>query len=209
MTLTSRLEVDRTALEKSKDAVIRVILLAGTHAVQENTRGLELDLEKITRMAVKGRLWRAWGSKAYPKSGPARNPEGVIFVNGGARSQGAIKFFTESGRVKNPNGFFWAIPTEAAGSRGRARDLTPGEWERRTGVKLRFVYRPGKASLLVADNPPMGRGIRRSAGPVVIFTLVPHFDKQNRFAIEPVVRRREGMLKRNFEGKLARSPALK
>jgi len=43
----------------------------------------------------------------------------------------------------------------------------------------------------------------------VIFTLIPHFDKQNRFAIDPVVRRREGMLKRNFEGKLARSPALK
>ncbi len=45
-----------------------------------------------------------------------------------------------------------AIPTEAAGKgRGGAR-LTPLEWERRHGLKLRFIYRRNGPSLLVAEK---------------------------------------------------------
>jgi len=48
---------------------------------------------------------------------------------------------------------FWlAIPTEAAGRGFRGGRITPGEWERRRGMRLRFVYRPRGPSLLVADR---------------------------------------------------------
>ena len=47
---------------------------------------------------------------------------------------------------------FWlAIPTEAAGRGLRGGKITPGEWERRRGLRLRFVYRRRRPSLLVAD----------------------------------------------------------
>jgi len=53
---------------------------------------------------------------------------------------------------------FWlAIPTPAAGkpTRGLRRgsaSTTPGEWERRTGLRLRFIYRRRGPSLLVAEG---------------------------------------------------------
>ncbi len=50
------------------------------------------------------------------------------------------------------DGFYLAIPTEAAGRGLRGRRITPGEWERRRGLRLRFVYRRRGPSLLVADR---------------------------------------------------------
>ena len=45
-----------------------------------------------------------------------------------------------------------AIPTPAAGRGLRGGRITPGEWERRRGLRLRFVYRRRGPSLLVADR---------------------------------------------------------
>jgi hypothetical protein len=54
--------------------------------------------------------------------------------------------------IRSKNGFYLAIPTEAAGKgRGGAR-LSPGEWERRRGMRLRFIYRRNAPSLLVAEK---------------------------------------------------------
>ncbi|WP_461307418.1 DUF6441 family protein, partial [Albidovulum sp.] len=65
--------------------------------------------------------------------------------------------------------------------------ITPGGWERRTGQHLRFVYRRGAPSLLVADDLRARRGKRggfarasaaalrtgRGLVTVPIFILVP------------------------------------
>jgi hypothetical protein len=56
------------------------------------------------------------------------------------------------------------IPTAEAGTRGlgRAR-ITPLGWERRTGMRLRFVFRRGRPSLLVADDARVNaRGLATS-----------------------------------------------
>ena len=45
-----------------------------------------------------------------------------------------------------------AIPTESAGKSLRGGRITPGEWERRTGFRLHFVYRRGGPSLLVTEG---------------------------------------------------------
>ncbi len=96
---------------------------------------------------------------------------------------------------KSSRGFWLAIPTSAAGVKGisatgRTKRITPGGWERRTGMRLRFVYRPGRLALLVADNARLSkRGLakpnigRTRAGAqftrlkgratVVVFILVP------------------------------------
>jgi hypothetical protein len=54
--------------------------------------------------------------------------------------------------IRSKDGFWLAIPTEAAGRGLRGAKLTPGEWERRRGLRLRFVYRRRGPSLLVADR---------------------------------------------------------
>ena len=51
-----------------------------------------------------------------------------------------------------------AIPTAAAGKSTRGGRITPGEWERRTGLRLRFVYRRTGPSLLVAEGRLNTRG---------------------------------------------------
>ena len=61
-------------------------------------------------------------------------------------------------------GLFLAIPTPAAGRFGDARQkITPGAWERIHGLRLRFVYRRGSPSLLVADNARLTKRGRAAA----------------------------------------------
>ena len=62
--------------------------------------------------------------------------------------------------------------------RGR---ITPGEWERRNGLRLRFAYRRSGPSLLVAEarSNTRGRAVRarvrtgRGVATVPIFLLMP------------------------------------
>ena len=63
----------------------------------------------------------------------------------------------------------------------RGRRITPGEWERRNGFGLRFVYRRSGPSLPVAEARlnTRGRAVRsrsktvRGAATVPMFLLVP------------------------------------
>jgi hypothetical protein len=97
--------------------------------------------------------------------------------------------------IRSARGVFLAIPTEAAGRFGRSASggrakITPDGWERRTGLKLRFVYRRGQPSLLVADGARVtSRGLaarsRRKTGQatVVVFVLVPRVALRKRLDI--------------------------
>ena len=171
---------------------------ASRRAVTEVTRQAEQALESATEGAGLGRLGRAWTSRVYPRSGLAREPAGLIFPKGGRRTEGAMRSFSRGARIRGLDGGAVAIPLPAAGGRGRGRNLTPEEWERKTGITLRPVYRRGKAPLLVADgriNVRSGRfrkSLQRDArriGPgygavVPIFVLVPVVNISARFSIE-------------------------
>lgn len=218
--LIDALTIDRVELEAEADRLTRAILRAAKSTIADATKGLERELEGVTRGAVPGRLWRAWKSDVFPKgAGIARSPVGTVFVNGGARSRGAIDYFTKPGRITPRSGRFLAVPTPAAGSRGRARDLTPEQWERRTGAKLRFVYRRGKPSLLVLDEAVLsgkkqiGRlnsARRRASGrgntTVVIFILIPQVAFANRVAIDPIARRWGGSIGDDFAARVRAIP---
>jgi hypothetical protein len=198
------LTIDDAQLRADGDRTIRRYLTAGTAAVAGATKRLERNLEAATRAAVPGRLWRAWASDAYPEKGPARNPVGEVFVNGRDRSRGAIQFWSQPGEVRGKAGQFLAIPLPAAGSTGRLRNLTPGEWERRTGKRLRFVYRQGRPSLLVLDDAvlsgrrQLARGntarriaTGRASATVPIFVLLPLVRHRNTVAVGPLVQQAE------------------
>jgi hypothetical protein len=95
--------------------------------------------------------------------------------------------------IRSKNGFWLAIPAPAvckstrSGRRGSA-STTPGEWERRTGLRLRFIYRRRGPSLLVAEGrlTTKGRAVvsRSKAGRSVvtapIFLLVPRVKLRKR-----------------------------
>ena len=216
--MSIRLSVSEKELQQAADSLIRDLLGDLRDAVSDETRGLEQDLEKITRLSVKGKLWRAWKSDMFPKSGGiAKAPRGRVIINGGKRSVGAMAFFTREGRITSGGGGYLAIPTDAAGPKGRVRNLTPGEWEKRNGARLRFVYRRGRPSLLVLDegvlsgrkqigrlNSARRRASGRGNATIVIFVLIPFVDFQPRFAIQPLIDRREGMLKSNIERRFGR-----
>lgn len=213
------LVLDGAAIDKSADRIARAYLSAGTKAVSRTARELERKLEAATQAAVPGKLWRAWQSSAFPKSGPAKNPTATIWLKGRAdgRTGGAVTFWTQPGAIRGSRGQYLAVPLPAAGSRGRSRDLTPGEWERRTGQRLRFVYRTGNYSLLVATGGTINgrsrafrpltdrrqRAGRGGANPlqtsvVPIFVLIPVVRFRNAFAIQPIVNASEGELAREF-----------
>jgi len=75
----------------------------------------------------------------------------------------------------------WRLQITGAGKSLRGGRITPGEWERRRGLRLRFVYRRTGPSLLVAEGRLNTKGqavVSRSKtgrGKVTapIFLLVP------------------------------------
>ncbi|SEN76793.1 hypothetical protein SAMN04489859_101610 [Paracoccus alcaliphilus] len=83
--------------------------------------------------------------------------------------------------IRSKSGFWLTIPTPAAGKSTRGGRITPLEWERRTSLRLRFVYRRTGPSLLVAEGRlnTKGRAVAsrsktgRGLTTVPIFLLVP------------------------------------
>jgi Family of unknown function (DUF6441) len=187
-------------------------LRVGRQAVTQVTREAEQALEVATARSGLGRLSKAWTSRIYPKAGLAREPAGYIYPKGGRRTAGAIRSFSRGARIRGMHGGYTAFATPAAGPRPRGRDLTPEEWERRTGQKLRPVFRPGRAPLLVADGRLNARSGRfrpllkrdaRKFGPgvgatIVIFILMPEYSHQARFSIEGTLAPFPGRLATRF-----------
>jgi len=203
--------IDGAQIDRAAEKLIRGYLTAGTTAVGNTTRNLERRLEAATRAAVPGKLERAWQSTAFPRSGPARNPASTIWLKGGARTRGALRFWSEPGEIRGKRGQYLAIPLPAAGSRGRGRNLTPGEWERRTGIRLRFVYRRGRSSLLVADSAVLSGKAKiaranterrmatgRGSTTIPIFVLLPVVKFRNTVAIQPLINASDGEMAQQF-----------
>lgn len=200
-----REDTEKDYLDKARRVVVQV------------TREAELALEDATAAAGLGRLSRAWASQVYPRTGRSWEPVGYIYPKGGKRTEGSLRSYAYGASIRGKDGSFLAIPTPAAGSRGRNQGLTPGEWERRTGQRLRFIYRPGRASLLVAEgvtNARTGsfrqitrkrtkaderRGYMRGAQTVVIFILLPVVNVAARFSIQGTLAPFEQRLADAFE----------
>ena len=191
-------------------------LKAAYEAVAETARELEKDFERATAAAGLGRLEKAWQSKVYPKRGLAYAPSADIFASG-VRARQALAAYSTGGSFRRGSGQFFAIPTKAAGVRytGRAKKfLTPGEWERRTGLKLRLIYRRSGPSFLVTDGITSKKSgtIARAATQkrlaqgretltIVIFLLIPKFDVRKRFSIDTIKAPYAGRLRANFIAK--------
>ena len=161
---------------------MRAEILAGEKAVTTAMRVTGNTLKsdwraQVTRARLGQRLANTIRSKTYPAKGESFDAAALVWSNApqiiGAHDTGPL--------IRSKDGFWLAIPTPAAGKGTRGKALTPGEWERRRRLRLRFIYRRRGPSLLVADGRLNSRGLGvasrsktgRGKATVPIFLLVP------------------------------------
>lgn len=206
----------RVEISGSIAADMRGELVAGEKAVSNAIRSAAFRLKadwrgQITNAGLGARLARTIRSEDYPKGRASLNAGALIWSTApvvvGAHDSGPL--------IRSKNGFWLAIPTAAAGKSARGGRITPGEWERRTGLRLRFIYRRRGPSLLVAEGrlntkgravasrSKTGRGLMTAP----IFLLVPQVKLSKRLDLardaERAIDRVPGLIVANWvEGKV-------
>ena len=174
-------------------AMLQAEVRAGEKAVKASMTEAGSELKQawrrqIAQAGLGHRLPRTIRNRTYPRQGGSLDAAAFVWSNApeiiGAHDQGVL--------IRSKAGFWLAIPLPAAGKgRGGAR-LTPGEWEKRRGMRLRFVYRRRGPSLLVADGRLNTRGFGvasrsktgRGRATVPIFLLVPQVKLRKRLDLE-------------------------
>jgi hypothetical protein len=143
---------------------------------------------QITSAGLGQRLANSIRIQIYPKAGESLNAAALVWSKApvivGAHDTGPL--------IRSKDGFWLAIPTEAAGQGLRGGKITTGEWERRRGLRLRFVYRRRGPSLLVAEGRLSSKGLGVASGSktgrgrttVPIFLLVPQVKLPKRLYLD-------------------------
>jgi hypothetical protein len=166
---------------------------AGARSVTRAMVGASQSIKAAWRGEITGaglgtRLANTVRSQAYPQATASMNAAALIWT----RASKIVGAFERGAVIRSQNGFWLAVPLPAAMKSGRGGRITPAEWEGRTGRALRFVYRPGRAALLVDDGRvkrgarTMGRdGFTKAARgfknrTVPIFALVPQVTLRKR-----------------------------
>lgn len=178
--------------------------------VGEGAEGLKTELRRqITSAGLGTRLANTWRSKLFPPSGRSIGAAGFVW----SKAPGIVGVYEDGAVIRSKRGLFLAIPLPAAGKYGDGRKkITPGGFERRTGIRLRFVYRRNAPSLLVADNARLDRrGLARAnigrrkgvvytklsgRSTVPVFLLVPQVRVRKRLDVSGAARRWQAALPR-------------
>jgi hypothetical protein len=175
--------------EEIKDAEDAV-----TAGMRQAADGLKADLRRqVTEAGMGQRLANTWRAELYPKGRKSIKAAGFVFT----RAPTIIRAFDQGAVIKSKHGFWLAIPTPAAGTGPRGKRMTPSLWEQMHGSHLRFIYRRGAPSLLVAENMRARTGKRggfakgsasalrtgRGLATVVMFILVPQVSLKKRLDV--------------------------
>jgi hypothetical protein len=172
---------------------MRAEVLAGEKAVTAAMKAASNDLKdrwrtQIRQAGLGTRLGNTIRAQTYPKAGDSLEAAALVWSN----APQIISAHDTGPLIRSKSGFWLAIPTSAAGKGARGKSLTPGEWEKRRGLRLRFVYRRSGPSLLVADGRLNSRGLGvasrsktgRGQSTVPIFLLVPQVKLSKRLNLE-------------------------
>jgi len=178
VTITPNLAALMAAEIKAGEQAVTAAMRAAGTQLKSDWRG------QITQAGLGRRLGNSIRSQTYPKVGESLDAAALVWSKApviiGAHDTGPL--------IRSKDGFWLAIPTEAAGKGVRGRRLTPGEWERRRGLRLRFIYRRRGPSLLVAEGRLNTKGSAvasksktgRGVTTVPIFLLVPQVKLRKR-----------------------------
>lgn len=168
-----------------------------TQAIKAAWRG------EITGAGLGTRLANTVRGNVYPQAGFSMNAAGLVYT----RASKIVGAFERGAVIRAKNGLWLAVPLPSAMKSSRGGRITPGEWEGRTGRVLRFVYRPGRAALLVDDGTRargpstfgrfgskgrQTRGFRNRTVP--IFALVPQVTLRKRLNLYSTALRLSGGL---------------
>ena len=170
-------------------AMMAAEIRAGEKAVSAATREAGNTLKTAWRSQITGaglgqRLAHTIRSEQFPKRKPSLNAAALVW----SKAPGIVSAHDTGPLIRSKESFWLAIPTPAAGKSLRGGRIRPGDWERRTGLRLRFVYRRTGPSLLVAEGRLNARGravasrskTGRGATTVPIFLLVPQVQLRKR-----------------------------
>ena len=133
-------------------ALMRAEVAAGQKAVSTTMTQAGTSLKSAWRLQIVSaglgqRLANTIRSQTYPKGRNSLDAAALVWSNApviiGAHDTGPL--------IRSGSGFWLAIPLPAAGKALGGKRITPGMWEQKTGLRLRFVYRSRGPSLLVAD----------------------------------------------------------
>lgn len=133
-------------------AVMATEIKAGEKAVSAAMREAGSGLKtawrtQITSAGLGRRLGNSIRSQTYPRVGESLSAAALVW----SKAPVIVGAHDAGPQIRSKNGFWLAIPLPAAGKSTRGGRITPGEWERRRGLRLRFVYRRTGPSLLVAE----------------------------------------------------------
>jgi len=174
--------------KKGRKAVSAALRTAG--------EGLKADWRgQIASAGLGRRLGNAVRANHYPRQ-PSMNAAALVYAQPKLAPK-ILDAFERGATIRAKNGNWLAIPTEAAPKSTRGGRITPLEFERRTGQRLRFVYRRGQPSLLVAEGRVSSRGryavsrskTGRGRATVVVFLLVPQVTLRKRLNLAEPARR--------------------
>jgi len=165
----------------------------GEKAVTAATREAGTSLKTAWRSQITGaglgqRLARTIRSEQYPNGRPSLNAAALVW----SKAPDIISAHDTGPLIRSRNGFWLTIPTAAAGKSRRGGRISPVEWESRTGLRLRFIYRRSGPSLLVAEGRlnKGGRAVAsrsktgRGLTSVPIFLLVPQVKLPKRLDLD-------------------------
>jgi hypothetical protein len=174
-------------------AMMRKEIAAGEKAVTAAMREAGTGLKSVWRGQITGaglgrRLANSIRSQTYPKAGESLNAAALVW----SKAPVIVGDHNTGPLIRSKDGFWLAIPTVAAGRGLRGGKITPGEWERRRGLRLRFVYRRRGPSRLVAGGRRNSRGLGvasrsktgRGRSTVPIFLLVPQVKLPKRLDLD-------------------------
>lgn len=194
----------------SVKALMQDHLQAGERAVTRAMQIAQSDLKQawrgqIVNAGLGRRLSLTIRGANYPRYVQSLSAAAMVW----SKAPHIVSAHNEGALIRARDGFWLAIPTEAAG-RGRFnRRLTPGQWEERWNAKLRFVATRTGKFMLVADDARLNSkgqarrkggkrrksdGILTGAQTVVVFILLPQLKLKKRLDLDKEVRRVEGLL---------------
>jgi len=193
---------DGRGIEGFATDCISDLAVAVTAGVKAAADGMKTDLRAMIESAGLGeRLPNAIRTEVYPKGRPSIHAAAFIYPRGKG-AQTILEAFSQGVTIRSNSGRFLAVPTPEAGAGRFGTRLTPELWEQRTGIRLKFIYRRGGPSLLVADlraragkrggfATPSARAGKTGRGltTVPIFILLPQVTLAKRLNPKEVARR--------------------
>jgi hypothetical protein len=202
MRLEAAITGNLTQYMKQEVAAAEAAVTAG---VKEVTTGVQTDLrQQVSSSGLGQGLANSWRAKFYP-SGKSIKAAGYIYT----KAPDIIYAFNYGVTIRSSKGFFLAVPTTAAPKRGTdGKRINPTNFPEGSYGKLRFVYRPGKISLLVIDDLRASTGKRggfrrasdsaiakgRGITTVVMFFLVPQVSLKKKLDVDAAVDKWDGLL---------------